>query len=87
MPDGRDHRQPSPPQGQSRTARPAVHDDLLATVVDEKGRIRHEFSATAPNQIWLTDITEHRTGEGKLQLVRGQDCFSEQDRGYSIDCG
>jgi hypothetical protein len=23
-------------------------------VVDDKGRTRHEFTATAPNQVWLT---------------------------------
>ena len=39
---------------------PAVHDDLC-TVTDEKGRVRHEFTAAAPNQLWLTDITEHKT--------------------------
>jgi transposase InsO family protein len=44
-----------------------VHDDLLA-VVDDKGRVRHDFSATAPNLEWLTDITEHPTREGKLYL-------------------
>ena len=39
---------------------PAVHDDLLA-VVDGKGVVRHEFTAAAPNEVWLTDITEHPT--------------------------
>lgn len=71
-------------KGKAGRPGPAVHDDLLATV-DEKGRIRHEFSATAPNQIWLTDITEHRTGEGKLYLCAVKDCFSNRIVGYSID--
>lgn len=39
---------------------PAVHDDLC-TVTDENGRMRHEFTADGPNQLWLTDITEHKT--------------------------
>jgi transposase InsO family protein len=30
-------------------------------VTDEKGRIRHEFTADAPNQLWIGDITEHWT--------------------------
>jgi transposase InsO family protein len=30
--------------------------------------VRREFSATAANQLWSTDITEHPTGEGKLYL-------------------
>lgn len=54
--------------GKKRSARPRpgppVHDDRLA-IEDEKGRVRHDFTgATAPNQVWLTDITEHWTGEG-----------------------
>jgi len=38
---------------------PAVHDDLC-TITDENGRVRHEFTADGPNQLWLTDITEHK---------------------------
>lgn len=34
----------------------AAHDDLL----------RRDFTADAPNQVWLTDITEHKTGEGRV---------------------
>lgn len=37
---------------------PPVHDDLCA-VTDEDGRIRHEFTADGPNQLWLTDIERH----------------------------
>lgn len=62
---------------------PPVHDDLLA-VVDGTGRVRHEFTATAPNRVWLTDITEHRTGEGKLYLCAVKDCYSNRIVGYSI---
>jgi transposase InsO family protein len=63
---------------------PPVHDDLLA-VVDEKGRVRHDFTATAPNVKWLTDITEHPTREGKLYLCAIKDCYSNKVVGYSID--
>ena len=64
---------------------PAVHDDLCA-VVDENGRTRHEFTAAGPNQLWLTDITEHRTTtEGKLYLCAVKDVFSNKIVGYSID--
>jgi putative transposase len=63
---------------------PPVHDDLLA-VVDEKGRVTHDFTATRPNQVWLTDITEHWTGEGKLYLCAVKDCYSNKIVGYSID--
>ncbi len=63
---------------------PPVHDDLC-TVTDEDGRIRHEFTADKPNQLWLTDITEHRTAEGKLYLCAIKDAFSNKIVGYSID--
>ena len=33
-----------------------------------------------PNQLWLTDITEHRTAEGKLYLCAIKDVYSEPDR-------
>lgn len=50
---GRNGKKPGPP----------VHDDHC-TVTDENGRVRHEFTADGPNQLWLTDITEHRTAAG-----------------------
>ncbi len=53
---------------------PAVHDD----------RVRRNFTASAPNRLWLTDITEHRTGEGKLYLCAVKDVFSNRIVGYSI---
>ena len=54
---------------------PPVHDDLVHRV----------FSAQAPNQLWLADITEHRTKEGKLYLCAIKDVFSNRIVGYSID--
>ncbi|SJN43772.1 Mobile element protein [Microbacterium esteraromaticum] len=54
---------------------PPVHDDLV-------GR---EFTSDAPNRLWLTDITEHRTAEGKLYLCAIKDVFSNKIVGYSID--
>ena len=62
---------------------PPVHEDLCA-VVDEHGRTRHVFTADAPNQLWLTDITEHGTAEGKLYLCAIKDVFSGRIVGYSI---
>ena len=71
-------------KGKAGRPGPPVHDDLLA-VEDEHGRIRHHFSAKAPNQVWLTDITEHRTREGKLYLCAVKDVFSNRIVGHSID--
>ena len=53
---------------------PPVHDDL----------VERDFTAQAPNQLWLADITEHRTGEGKLYLCAIKDVFSNRIVGYSI---
>ncbi|WP_433577213.1 IS3 family transposase [Nocardia brasiliensis] len=62
-------------RGLNRKAGPPVHDDLV-------GR---RFTADAPNAVWLTDITEHRTDEGKLYLCAIKDVFSNRIVGYSID--
>jgi transposase InsO family protein len=58
----------------SKPGTPA-HDDL----------VRRQFSAERPNQVWLTDITEHRTDEGKLYLCAIKDLWSNRIVGYSID--
>ena len=62
-------------RGKGKKAGPAVHDDLV-------GR---DFTADALNRLWLTDITEHWTGEGKLYLCAIKDVFSNKIVGYSID--
>jgi putative transposase len=73
-------------RGKAGKPGPAVHDDLLATV-DEHGRVTHDFvgAATGPNQVWLTDISEHPTREGKLYLCAVKDVYSNKIVGYSID--
>lgn len=53
---------------------PPVSDDL----------VRRDFTATAANELWLVDITEHRTREGKLYLCAVKDVFSRRIVGYSI---
>ena len=47
--------------------------------------VQRNFTAEAPNLLWLVDITEHATGEGKLYLCAIKDCFSNKIVGYSID--
>jgi putative transposase len=63
---------------------PAVHDDRCV-VVDQDERTRHVFAADGPNELWLVDITEHKTAEGKLYLCAIKDAFSGRIVGYSID--
>ncbi|WP_130334711.1 IS3 family transposase [Micromonospora kangleipakensis] len=62
-------------RGLTRRAGPPVHDDL----------VQRRFAADAPNRVWLTDITEHPTGEGKLYLCAIKDVYSGRIVGYSID--
>ena len=53
---------------------PAVHDDL----------VQRNFTAPRPNAVWLTDITEHPTSEGKLYACIIKDLFSNRIVGYAI---
>ncbi|MEU5629942.1 IS3 family transposase [Streptomyces tendae] len=62
-------------RGKNAKAGPPVHDDL----------VRRDFTAAGPNRLWLTDITEHATGEGKLYLCAVKDVYSGRIVGYSID--
>jgi len=62
-------------KARGKKAGPPVHDDL----------VRREFTADAPNELWLGDITEHHTKEGKLYLCAIKDAFSNRIVGYSID--
>ena len=39
----------------------------------------------AATQLWLTDITEHRTDEGKLYCCAIKDVYSNRIVGYSLD--
>jgi putative transposase len=47
--------------------------------------VRRQFHAEVPNQLWLADITEHATAEGKLYLCAVKGVFSNRIVGYSID--
>jgi len=57
-----------------KTPGPPVHDDL----------VQRNFTASAPDRVWLTDITEHGTAEGKLYCCAIKDVFSNRIVGYSI---
>ena len=62
-------------RGLGRRPGPAVHDDL----------VKRDFTAEALNEMWLTDITEHPTGEGTLYLCGVKDVCSGRIVGYSMD--
>ncbi len=62
-------------RGKGKKPGPPVHDDL----------VQRNFTAQAPNRLWLGDITEHWTGEGKLYVCAFKDVYSNRIVGYSID--
>ena len=61
-------------RGKHRRPAPAVHDDL----------VRRRFVADAPDRLWLTDITEHPTREGKVYCAAVLDVYSRRIVGWSI---
>jgi putative transposase len=65
----------APKRGGTRRPGPPVHDDL----------VERRFTAAVPNELWLTDITEHPTAEGTLYLCAVKDVYSGRIVGYSMD--
>jgi putative transposase len=53
---------------------PPAHDD----------HVRRRFTAPGPNRVWLTDISEHPTSEGKVYVCAVKDVWSNRIVGYSI---
>jgi transposase InsO family protein len=46
--------------------------------------VQRRFVADAPDRLWLTDITEHPTREGKVYLAAVLDVYSRRIVGWSI---
>ncbi len=61
-------------RGTGKKPGPPVFDDL----------VERDFTADRPNQLWLTDITEHWTSEGKLYCCAVKDVFANRIVGYSM---
>jgi len=53
---------------------PPAHDDL----------IERDFTADRLDEVWLTDITEHPTNEGKLYVCAVRDACSKRIVGYAM---
>ncbi|MGH3929403.1 MAG: IS3 family transposase [Pseudonocardiaceae bacterium] len=53
---------------------PATEDDL----------VKRNFTVSAAGRLWLTDITEHPTNEGKLYCAAVMDAYSRRIIGWSI---
>jgi len=54
----------------------------VATATD---RVQRQFQRDDRDQLWVTDITEHRTREGKVYCAVVLDTFSRRVVGWSID--
>lgn len=52
--------------------------------VVEADLVNRAFTVTGPNKLWLTDITEHPTTEGKVYCAAVMDAFSRRILGWSI---
>lgn len=46
--------------------------------------VNRDFEATEPNRLWLTDITEHPTTEGKIYCAAVMDAYSRLIVGWSL---
>jgi len=68
------------PAGHHRTGRwKRIRPDNIAT-----DRVERDFASSGPNQLWVTDITEHPTREGKVYCCVVLDTYSRVV-GWSID--
>lgn len=68
-------------KGMAGTRRPRPrHETPTATDLAERMLTRD-----VPNRLWVTDITEHRTYEGKVYSAVVLDTFSRRVVGWSID--
>ena len=47
--------------------------------------MERDFSVASPDRLWLTDITEHDTAEGKVYCAAVLDAYSRRIVGLSID--
>jgi transposase InsO family protein len=66
---------PGPKKGRPNLVNVATQEDL----------VQRAFTATRPNALWLTDITEHPTREGEVYCCVVLDLFSRKVVGWAID--
>lgn len=53
--------------------------------IPAKDLVNRRFTVDGPNRLWLTDITEHPTVEGKVYCAAVMDAWSRRVLGWSID--
>ncbi len=64
-----------------RRGRTTIRVPGVATAPD---LVRRDFAPTAPNRLWVADLTEIATWEGKLYLAVVIDCFSRRCVGWAM---
>jgi putative transposase len=57
----------------------------LRGVVSADDLVNRRFHRLRPNELWVTDITEHPTREGKVYCCAVMDTYSRKIVGWSID--
>ncbi len=53
-------------------------------IVPADDLVCREFVAVAPNQLWVADLKQVETGEGKLYIAAVTDCFSRRVVGWAM---
>lgn len=69
-------------EGSYRRKRGCTRRDPEATPSDDL--VNRRFTADRPDRLWVADITEHRTKEGKVYLAVVVDAWSRRVVGWSI---
>src|SRR5690625_7692018 len=69
-------------RGRAGTRKRYVTRQHLITTED---LVQRNLTATAPNQLWCTDITEHPTTGGKVYCCAVIDVYSRKIVGWAID--
>ena len=64
-----------------RKGRTTIRVPGIATAPD---LVRRDFAPTAPNRLWVADLTEVSTWEGKLYLAVVLDCYSRRVVGWAM---
>ncbi len=64
---------------------PKKHKKNLVNQATEEDLVQRNFTVDRPNVLWLTDITEHPTREGKVYCCVVLDAYSRRVVGWAID--
>jgi len=64
-----------------RKGRTTIRVPGVATAPD---LVRRDFAPCAPNRLWVADLSEIQTWEGKLYLAVVVDCFSRRCVGWAM---